>query len=306
MAYFAAATATPTQKRTPQGTIPQLPTYLQPGSNAGLARESDFYAANKYQDPYGDYVAKTGKYAGDLLGGAMKASPFAGGSDWGGAMAKFGGGGFPDIEDPATIRKLGLHMANLSGDRTRMLVDAARRLSSSRAGNQGGPVGGIPQETADYGQAMNVAANQYRGDYTQGMGYLYKDAEMEANARAQLADLLKAQFGTGATMSGQELQALKYGDEGQQNWNRDAGAAYGRDVNTYNTAAAGDYDKQMARAGMQRQQSEQEQIDQLLKAVTSQGPLNPWEEGGNPLSKIYEYLFAKKQIPQVKITTAKG
>lgn len=262
------------------GNMPAAPRYTDPLTGKPLANTSAFWAANKFNPSTTEFQANTGNMANRYLGGALEASPFSGGGGWEGAMSRFGGG-YPNINNPATKAAISAHMGNLSGDRNAQIQSAARSLASaSRVPSGFMPAGGVDPRSAAIKSALDTTASQYRGDYSQAMDYLYKNADLEANSRNALANLLGTQMSTGAGLNSQVLQAIGMDQAGLADWQKSAGAAYGSDVGAVNSAIMSEYGRQRQRTvdrsndtAKMAMASERGQQNAMLKQLLSQPQL---------------------------------
>ena len=193
-----------------------------------------------------------------------------------------------------------------------MLQNAAKSLATASR-QPGGfmPAGGIDPMSSARKQVLDTAAGQYRGDYTQSMDYLYKNAEFDARARDALANLLGTQMNVGSGLNKQVLEAIGLDAAGLADWQKSAGAAYGDDVNAANSAMMSETGRvrenrqatqaESARnaAAMQRQNDEG-----LLKQLLSGNPVLPYS---TPVSaQLLNYLRNKGLYGDKPPETASG
>ena len=214
-------------------TVPNVPNYWAP-SGQKLAKTSDFWADNPYQDPYSDFDKQASGYAKSAFDSANTADPLAGG--WDAALTRMGSG-YPNINDPATKTALKSYMDNMAGGRNKILAGAASNMANASIGaTRGGygTAGGASPEAAAYQSALTTAAGQYGNDFKTSMDYLYKNANLDMQTKQALIQLIGQKYGFSKEMMDEQLRGLQGGQQGLQNWLTQAYGAYSGDVNSYN------------------------------------------------------------------------
>jgi hypothetical protein len=226
--------------------MPQVPRYRMPGFVGGQAepymeRASKFYEQNPYQgDPYAAFTGQMGKYGQGLMGQANQNPLLTGDYLKGGPqgwMSQFGAQ-YPGPNDPIVPE----YMANLRGGTQNLLNQFTNRAANAgvAAGRGGmGIAGGVDPRSAMMAQGTQQLAGQYGTDYAQAMDWAAKRANfMYGGAQDWLrtaGDIYGKQLGAAGGMFGQQFAGLQAGRGDYNDYMNRAGAAYGTDVNSYNT-----------------------------------------------------------------------
>jgi hypothetical protein len=291
--------------------MPTIPQYrdrspaaiVDPNRNTPMARRSDFYAANPWEDPgYDQFGNKVGAACMGFLNRASAMDPTkAGGwlSDPSSYMAKFGINAYDPL-NPHSQAQMGAGMANLRGGQQNLLQEGVGQMANAgvAAGRGGfGVTGGTNPEASAQQAMMKSLADKYGSNYMDIAGLLNNSAGIASSNAGNYANayskILGDYLGAGQGLTGQQLQAISGKNASQTDWRNQAGAAYGQDVQDYNQQVAG----APQRAWQERQQQQQMNdaqfgrdqkagaLDQLKNAVSGykSGLSYPYFEGMAPI-----------------------
>jgi hypothetical protein len=251
--------------------MPQIPQYrdrspaaiVDPNRNTPMARRSDYYSANPWEDPgYDQFGKKVGDAGMGFLNRAGAMDPTkAGGwlSDPSTFMAKFGINAYNPL-DPTSRAQMGAGMANLRGGQQNLMQQGVGQMANAGvAASRGGfgVTGGTNPEASAQQAMMKQLAGQYGSDYTTIAGLLNNSAGIASSNAGNYANayskILGDYLGAGQGLTGQQLQAISGKGASMDRYRGEAAGAYGQDVQDYNQQVAGAPE----RAWQERQRQQQ-------------------------------------------------
>jgi hypothetical protein len=253
--------------------MPSTPNFsFDPGNtNPGtpMAKLSDFWAQNKWDNPYEDYTSEVGGYGKKFLDQGVAANPFGSGGFLGSPetfMSKFNMN-YPDINNAGTVGTLG-KWSDYLGSGTQNAIQALlpQIAGAGIAGGRGGygVAGGVDNAGALQKQAIGTAAGGFTQNIQQAMEYMKNLAAYNQAGAGQYLNAYGNMYGNllgaGQGLMGQKFQGLQAGDRSQADWRDKAYGAYAGDVNNYNTAV-----QQAPDIAWQRKARNQGWADEQLK-----------------------------------------